>query len=217
MGSSRKSPFGGQQKETKQIFHCNKDKYFDNFFVIKRISEDKETFHSVPPFLVEKAINSTLGEVASIRKLSSVDLLVEVSSKQQANKIIKLKALAIIPITVSAHNLLNNSKVVITCGELFNSTIEEIMKDFQPEGVIHVRRISIRRDGQLLPTKHLVLTFKNPSLPESVKVGYMKLVVRPFILNPLRCFQCQRFGHSKMACRGTLTCARCAEKGHDSQ
>ncbi|KAF8784265.1 hypothetical protein HNY73_009969 [Argiope bruennichi] len=45
----------------------------------------------------------------------------------------------------------------------------------------------------------------------------MNLAVRPFIPNLLRCFQCQRFGHSKTNYRGTLTCDRCAEKGHDSQ
>ncbi|KFM75518.1 Nucleic-acid-binding protein from mobile element jockey, partial [Stegodyphus mimosarum] len=32
----------------------------------------------------------------------------------------------------------------------------------------------------------------------------------------MRCFQCQRFGHSKISCRGKLTCARCAMVGHDS-
>ncbi|GBN76899.1 hypothetical protein AVEN_11238-1 [Araneus ventricosus] len=44
----------------------------------------------------------------------------------------------------------------------------------------------------------------------------MRLSVRAYIPNPLRCFNCQRFGHSKLPCRGTLTCARCAEVGHDS-
>ncbi|GBN08076.1 hypothetical protein AVEN_273830-1 [Araneus ventricosus] len=44
----------------------------------------------------------------------------------------------------------------------------------------------------------------------------MRLSVRPYIPNPLRCFKCQRFGHSKTSCRGTLTCARCAEVGHDN-
>ncbi|GBN11569.1 hypothetical protein AVEN_246262-1 [Araneus ventricosus] len=44
----------------------------------------------------------------------------------------------------------------------------------------------------------------------------MRLSVRAYIPNPLRCFQCQRFGHSKTSCRGTQTCARCAEVGHDS-
>ncbi|GBN58553.1 hypothetical protein AVEN_73640-1 [Araneus ventricosus] len=44
----------------------------------------------------------------------------------------------------------------------------------------------------------------------------MRLSVRTYIPNSLRCFQCQRFGHSKTSCRGTLTCARCAEVGHEN-
>ncbi|GBL55405.1 hypothetical protein AVEN_232921-1 [Araneus ventricosus] len=44
----------------------------------------------------------------------------------------------------------------------------------------------------------------------------MRLSVRAYIPNPLRCFQCQRFGHSKTSYCGTLTCPRCAEVGHDN-
>ncbi|GFT85266.1 uncharacterized protein TNCV_497181 [Trichonephila clavipes] len=36
------------------------------------------------------------------------------------------------------------------------------------------------------------------------------------IPNPLRCFKCQRFGHSQTSCRGQLTCSRCASVGHAS-
>ncbi|GBN33076.1 hypothetical protein AVEN_7614-1 [Araneus ventricosus] len=81
---------------------------------------------------------------------------------------------------------------------------------------MHVRRITIRRDGQLLNTKHLILTFYSNKLPEHIKAGYMRLSVRTYIPNPFRCFKCQLFGHSKTSCRGTLTCARCAEVGHES-
>ncbi|GBO20016.1 hypothetical protein AVEN_274502-1 [Araneus ventricosus] len=97
-------------------------------------------------------------------------------------------------------------------------TIEDIPHDFRTRqpSISHVRRISIRRDGQLLNTKHPILTFDSAKLPEHIKAGYMRLSVRAYIPNPLRCFQCQRFGHSKTSCRGTLTCARCAEVGHES-
>ncbi|GFX25495.1 hypothetical protein TNCV_1407611 [Trichonephila clavipes] len=37
-----------------------------------------------------------------------------------------------------------------------------------------------------------------------------------YIPNPLRCFNCQRYGHSKNVCRGQPTCPRCGEVGHDS-
>ncbi|XP_055928713.1 uncharacterized protein LOC129959844 [Argiope bruennichi] len=98
---------------------------------------------------------------------------------------------------------------------MFNDEEEEILKELK-KGVTHVRRISIRRNGELHKTKHLILTFGFPKLPEHIKAGYMRLPVRPYIPSPLRCFKCQRFGHSKTSCRGTLTCARCADVGHDS-
>ncbi|GBM44059.1 hypothetical protein AVEN_223180-1 [Araneus ventricosus] len=166
--------------------------------------------------LVEKAITATVSEVKSTKKLRSGDLLVEVHSRKQSEQIVKLKTFSNIPITVSPHASLNSSKGVITCGELLNVPTEEILKELQGQGVSHVRRISIRRDGQLLNTKHLILTFDSANLPENIKAGYMRLSVRTYIPNPLLCFKCQRFGHSKTSCRGTLTCARCAEVGHES-
>ncbi|XP_055924580.1 uncharacterized protein LOC129956673 [Argiope bruennichi] len=208
MAPPKKAPFGGQQRTMKLSQNLP---VFDTYFVIKRLSDNNESFNSVSPFLVQKAISATVGEVSSIRKMRSGDLLVQVSTKKQSHQILKLKALATIPNSVQTHVALNYSKGVIICGELFNVPLEEILKELQGQGVTHVRRITIRRDG------HLILTFHSPKLPEYIYAGYMKLPVRQYIPNPLRCFQCQRFGHSKVNCRGTVTCARCAEKGHDSQ
>ncbi|XP_055924742.1 uncharacterized protein LOC129956818 [Argiope bruennichi] len=210
MGKSKRAPFSGQPIVSNAF-----TKHFESFFVIKR-TKDEENFHTVSAFLVQKAISSTVGEVVSIRKLHSGDLLVEVNSRKQAQQLLKLKALATIPLNVSAHRTLNSSKGVITCGELFNVSLEEITQKLSSQGVTHVRRITIRRAGKLLETKHLVLTFNSPKAPESIKAGYLKLHVKAFIPNPLRCFKCQRFGHSKANCCGNLTCARCAEAGHES-
>ncbi|GBN41238.1 hypothetical protein AVEN_78763-1 [Araneus ventricosus] len=212
MGKSKPGPFSGRRIVPNKIH----EQHFDTFFMVKRTSTQKETFHNVSPFLVHKAFTETLGEVPSIRKLRSGDLLVEVSNRKQSQQILKLKALATIPITVSAHATLNSSKGVITCGELFHDSVEHIAEELKSQGVTNVRRIQIRRDGQLLDTKHLVLTFHYPKLPEIIMAGYIRLHVRPYIPNPLRCFQCQKYGHSKDACRGTLTCARCAQADHES-
>ena len=38
---------------------------------------------------------------------------------------------------------------------------------------------------------------------------------RPYIPNPQRCFQCQKFGHTKNSCKGKPVCARCGEEGHN--
>ncbi|XP_055932019.1 uncharacterized protein LOC129962297 [Argiope bruennichi] len=149
--------------------------------------------------------------------MRSGDLLIETDSKKQSNHLLKLKALAHIPISVSPHSSLNFSKGVITCGELYNVPLEETSTELKKQGVIQFRQITVRRDGQLVPTKHYILTFHNPKFPEYIYAGYIKLPIRQYIPYPLRCFQCQRFGHSKVNCRGTLTCTRCAEKGHGSQ
>ncbi|GBN87669.1 hypothetical protein AVEN_143973-1 [Araneus ventricosus] len=144
MGKKKSGPFNGQHNTP-----ISQRNNFPTFFLIQRKSESKESFHGVSPFLVEKAISESIGE---LKKLL----------------------------------------------------------------VRHVRRITTRRVGQLLNTKHLILAFSSEKLPEHIKTGYMRLPVREYIPNPLRCFQCQRFGHSKSSCRGTLTCARCAEVDHDN-
>ncbi|GBL97236.1 hypothetical protein AVEN_84941-1 [Araneus ventricosus] len=212
MGRKKNSPFSGHHNDL--VKHSNTP--FDTFFILKRNTTTNESFHTVSPFLVEKAITATLGITKSTRKLRSGDLLIEIATRQQAQQIIHLKYLDTIPVTVSAHATLNSSKGVISCGELLHVPMEEVLKGFQPQGVTHVQRIKIRRNGHLIDTKHLILTFHSPKIPDSVRAGYIKLTVRPYIPNPLRCYKCQRFGHSKASCRGTLTCARCAEAGHDS-
>ncbi|GBO45075.1 hypothetical protein AVEN_98687-1 [Araneus ventricosus] len=207
MGKRKSGPFSGQL-----IDSTSKRLNFPTYFIIHRISSSNETFHNVSPFLVEKVITSSVGAVKSTKKLRSGDLLVEVETPKQAKQIVKLNSLSSIPVTVNPHATLNSSKGVISCGELLNESVEKITEELNSQGVIHVRRITIRRDGQLLNTKHLILTFDSSKLPENIKAGYMRLSVRTYIPNPLRCFKCQRFGHSKTSCRGTLTCARCAEE-----
>ncbi|GBO38045.1 hypothetical protein AVEN_220969-1 [Araneus ventricosus] len=112
--------------------------------------------------------------------------------------------------------LSSSSKQIISCGDLLNDRIEKITKELSNQGVTHVRRITIWRNGQLLNTKPLILTFSFEKLPEYIKAGHMRLSARTYIPNPLRCFNCQHFDHSKLSCRGTLTCSRCAEVGQDS-
>ncbi|GBM53638.1 hypothetical protein AVEN_105519-1 [Araneus ventricosus] len=204
MGPVKKPPFSGQSSIQN----------FDSFFIIKRVSDNNENFATVTPFLVEKAITGSVGIVKSTKLMRSGDLLVEVASSKQAQQIVKLHSLS--TISVKPHETLNSSKGVITCGRLLNLPTEEITQELRGQGVKDERRINIRRDSELVPTKHFILTFNTPRLPKYIKAGYVRCSVRPYIPNPLRCFKCQRFGHSKTNCRGTLTCARCAVAGHES-
>ncbi|GFX06658.1 hypothetical protein TNCV_382541 [Trichonephila clavipes] len=178
------------------------------YFIVKT----PDTFTNVSPFLIEKAFTSSIGEVKWIRKMRSGDLFLEASSAKQATALINLQKLAHLDVTVAPHTTLNFSRGVISPADFLNVSTEEIKENMQAQNVCDVRRITIRRDGQVLNTKHLILTFSTSDFPQTVKMAYIRCPVRPYIPNPLRCFQCQRFGHSKTVCRGQPTCSRCAER-----
>ncbi|GFS74866.1 uncharacterized protein TNCV_1395541 [Trichonephila clavipes] len=117
---------------------------------------------------------------------------------------------------VTPHRSLNSCQGVISEQDLLCSPETEILEGLSDQGVTQVRRITIKKDSSLFLTKHLILTFNCPKLPSTIKAGYLNCKVRPYIPNPLHCFQCQRFGHSQTSCHGQLTCSRCASVGHSS-
>nr|XP_015910660.2 uncharacterized protein LOC107441797 [Parasteatoda tepidariorum] len=172
------------------------------------------SFSKVSPFLIHKALLSLLGEVASVKKLRSGDLLVQVSSEKQATTLSTCTNICSFSVNITPHRTLNTSRGVISQSEFINDTEENIVEELRDQHVIAVRRIKIRRDGQLIPTKHLILTFATPNLPSAVKLAWYNCPVRPYVPNPLRCFQCQRFGHSKASCRSKPICARCSSSDH---
>ncbi|GFX46019.1 uncharacterized protein TNCV_1919861 [Trichonephila clavipes] len=87
---------------------------------------------------------------------------------------------------------------VISEPDLLTTSESEILEGFSDQGVIQVRRITIKTNTTVSPTKHLILTFNSPNLPTSIKAGYLNCKIRPYIPNPLRCFKCQRFDTLKL-------------------
>ncbi|GFV94201.1 uncharacterized protein TNCV_1136561 [Trichonephila clavipes] len=121
-----------------------------------------ETFTTISPFLIEKAFTSSIGEVKSIRKMRSGDLFLEASSAKQATALINLQKLAHLDVTVAPHANLNFSRGVISPADFLHVSTEEIKENMKAQKVCDVRRITIRRDGQVLNTKHLNLTSHRP-------------------------------------------------------
>ncbi|GFX62105.1 RNA-directed DNA polymerase from mobile element jockey [Trichonephila clavipes] len=167
------------------------------------------------PFAIFKALQA-IGEPKSVKKMRSGDLLVETKSAIQSKSYLSTKHFLDSTLTVTPHRSLNFSRGVISEPDLLTSPDAEIPDGFSDQGVIQVRRITIKKDATVIPSKHLILTFNSTNLPATIKAGYLNCKIRPYVPNPLRCFKCQRFGHSQTACRGQLTCSRCATVGHPS-
>ncbi|GBN39675.1 hypothetical protein AVEN_257313-1 [Araneus ventricosus] len=192
-------------------------------FVVKAKSSTRymlintpNTFHTVFPFLVQKFLTSCIGEIQNVKKLQSGDLLVQVDSNQASvnSKLTHLGTLN--TIETSFHKTLNVSRGVLSNPDFIHVTEAEFLEELRDQNVCAARRINVRRDGRLIPTQHVVLTFQTPVLPKSIKAGYINYKLRPYIPNPLRCFKCQRYGHFQQSCRGTdHVCGKCAEFGNE--
>lgn len=184
------------------------------FYILKR---NDGTFHTMSPFLIHSSLTASVGNIKSVKKLRSGDLLVEVQTAAQAHLLSEIETLGNVPISVVPHGYLNTSRGVISESDLLHTSEEEILENLRSQSVSAVRRITIRRNGTTISTKHLILTFDSHVRPSFIIAGYLRCPVRPYVQNPLRCFQCQRFGHSKASCRSSPTCARCAQPDHSPE
>ena len=182
---------------------------FDAFIVIE--SEDQRDFSNISPFVIEKALLGAVGTIKTAKKLRDGKLLVEVLRPKQSLNLQKLVAFCDLKVKVYPHKTLNSSKGVIRDRRYFCCSEEELVHQWQSQGVTHVRRIMTRKDGTLKPTNSLVLTFNSPKCPTRLKVCYGEVIsISPYIPNPLRCFSCQKFGHHENSCKNSPVCGKCA-------
>ena len=53
-------------------------------------------------------------------------------------------------------------------------------------------------------------------LPKQLKVSFLRVFLDPYIPNPLRCYQCQVFGHHENKCKREQLCANCGQHKHSA-
>ena len=209
--SSDEESMSSNFKKTKTL----SSKTWPRFLVIG--SSNDEALKKLSPFAIQKGLEGLAGEPKSVKKLRSGSLLIECATESHSKNLLKSKLLCNISINVTPHTTLNSSKGVVRSRDLEGVSEEEICENLSSQGVSSVKRINVRRNNELVPTNTLILTFSTPTLPDSVKAGYLRIPVVPYIPNPLRCFKCQKFGHGQNTCRGRLTCARCGQFDHDGK
>ena len=189
-----------------------KTPYVPRFLLIH--SDQEETISSLSPFLVHKTIMSLTGEPKSIKTLRSGDLLIQCAKETHEKTLLQMKTFCGLKCSVKPHSSLNTSKGIVRCPALSKVTSEHILEFMADQGVTDVRRINVRRDGEMKPTNTYVFTFNSPVLPTAVKVGFIQVKVDVYIPNPLRCYNCQVFGHHENKCGRYTVCCNCAQPEH---
>ena len=188
-------------------------------FVVLESLEDKH-LTKINPFVVHKVISGIVKPI-SVKKLNNGTLLIEVNKKTYADNLLNMKFFTNIKIKSYAHTSLNSSKGVVRSSELSLSlslslcTLDEIKSHLKTQAVTDDRRITFRRNNETISTDTYILTFGKPQIPKELKVGYSIIKVNPYIPNPLRCYNCQKFGHHEQKCLKSAVCKKCGESGSD--
>lgn len=183
------------------------------FITIESVSSDLP-ITKLSPFAIQKGIAGIAGTVKEVKKLRSGQILVECCKKANAENLLHANMLAGVQIKASPHPTLNYSKGIIRTRELDDVDEEEITDELKTQGVTNVKRIIIKREERIIKTNTYIITFIKPLLPERIQIGYLSVPVDLYIPNPLRCFNCQKYGHGFNSCKNRHICCNCGE-GHD--
>lgn len=192
------------------------------FIVMKRNDDDESlTLRTVNPFLIQKSISNYAGAVKSIARTRQGTILIETVSKQQAEKFYKMASLSNqFNVVVFEHPNLNTSRGVVSCQDFLFMTDEEILEGLKDQHVVGIKRFTRRPSGSTdstarVNTPSAILTFNLPHYPAKINIAFQSCDVRPFVPQPLRCFNCQRFGHGSFRCKSQLSCGNCCSRDAD--
>jgi len=191
------------------------EEFWPRFLVITGTDKEKPV-SAINPFALNKCLQGIAGTLASVKKLRDGDLLVECNKKAQALNLLATTTMMNVPVKVSQHGSLNSSQGVIRTPDLANLSEKEIKDGFADQGVTHVKRCKVKRNGNLVPTNTYFLTFSTTKLPSIVYAGCFAIRVTAFVPTPLRCFRCQKFGHGSRNCKGAPTCRDCGKPSHEN-
>ena len=186
-----------------------------SYLVIKPVDENV-SFRKVNVFWPTKYLGMICGTgLLDIETPANGTLVVKTETRAQTKALLKCTRFCEKDVTVSLHHARNTTKGTIFAPEMRYMSEEEILSGLRPEGVAHVRRLTTFKDGQRRDTSLLVITFNTTKLPDTLLAGHIRYEVRVFVPNPLRCFNCQRFGHGSKFCKQSARCQQCGAAPHD--
>jgi hypothetical protein len=92
-----------------------------------------------------------------------------------------------------------------------NETKENNTQNIQPDKEVKLYTPIVSEEDSGL----YFLTFNTPRPPDEIRIGYLSVKVKPYENNPMRCFKCLQFGHTKLRCKDEEEkCGNCGETAH---
>ncbi|XP_071052624.1 uncharacterized protein [Onthophagus taurus] len=215
MATSTRKPIPEAPDSQKMDKTINQEKeVIPRFLVVKPLKG--KSFEKMSPFALQKCLFGKFGGFKSIKKIAE-GILMKAASIAQAKRVLSSERLGDIEVEVIPHKTLNVTKGIVYCPDLLNCTEEEIQQEMKGQGVIEVRRIKTRKAGLLVDTPNHILTFNKALSAKKGQGSILRLRSKDiYIPAPMRCFKCQRFGHTSLRCEAEQICV-CGKAAHEGQ
>ena len=172
------------------------------------------------PFIIGKSVEACAG--GPIESAKSEDqgkkYTLKIRDPAQVAKLLQLtKLFDGTEVTVVPHPSLNVSRCVISCYDIIHMEEKDILTEMEKESVIRVQRITRKEGENRINTSALILTFAKTTYPEYLKIGLLRISTRPYFPNPMLCYNCFSYGHTRARCPGPQRCFNCSGNHHGEE
>lgn len=172
------------------------------------------------PTAVNSAIFHLVGSSKEIRMLNSGDLLISCVNGSQVKKLLECDTLthakANIPIKTSVFSPKPPTSRAVISGVPIDISEDELLDGFKSYKVSYVKRFRRKTEDGFQPCQAVLLNFASPTVPRFLTFAYLRFQTRAYNPPPTRCYNCNRFGHTAVKCRGKHSCTKCGGSDHKS-
>lgn len=179
------------------------------FKIILRFGEERG-ISSMNPVKLTTVLRNQIGDIHLAKVLKDGNLLIVCRNEEQRDRAGRMKDVGRFKV-VSTSRVEKGSKWSkgVIWGVPIGVTMEEIKSNLKGGTLKGARRIQVTREGERKDSEHVILEFEDEILPKKVTLGFLSYTVREYVPKPMRCYNCQRFGHTAKICKGRRRCARC--------
>lgn len=164
------------------------------------------------PLKLTKIIREKVGEVKYARILGDGNLLVGCNNEVQMEKAKKMSCVGKIKIVkvVRVGEKINGGSKGMIYGIPLNVNMKELVENLRMKNRSVKSAVRMTRGVEKVETESVLVEFETKEVPKEVYYGFMRYSIREYVPKPMRCYNCQEFGHMANVCKGKRRCARCS-------
>ena len=183
----------------------------NNSVIIKGTSKKLRQYN---PLELDKGLRKAIGgNYVDIKVLPSGDLCVKCANHDQVSKLVLCDDIGSTKTPIPIRAELYKTKAAEVRGVIsdvpLDLTEEEIKQSLTSLRVTYVRRMNYHNKDGETPSGSVLLCFASSILPPVVSIGYIRFRTRTYNPPPLRCYNCNRYGHKGTHCRSSQRCKKC--------